>query len=65
MPLAPEPRAVPACSLGDPTTGPQPVCPVCGHRGPLVWIHGEGRCGRCGTVLDTCCSGAPLDGFEE
>lgn len=52
--------AAPACA--DPTSGPLPVCPVCGCRGRLVWIHGEGRCAGCGVVLDTCCSGAPLDG---
>ncbi|MCX8100989.1 MAG: transposase [Geminicoccaceae bacterium] len=40
------------------------ICPVCGCRGRLVWIHGEGRCPACGTVLDFCCAGAPLDGGE-
>ncbi len=56
------PSEPPACPIGDPTVGPEPICPVCGFRGPLTWIHGEGRCARCGAVLDTCCSGAPLDG---
>lgn len=47
-----------------PSCPPIPICPVCGNRGRLVWIHGEGRCPACGTVLDFCCAGAPLDGGE-
>ncbi len=52
----------PVCPPAPPTPAAVPVCPVCGFRGQLFWVHGEGRCPRCGTVLDTCCGGAPLGG---
>jgi len=33
-------------------------CPYCGHRGPVVQVHGHGQCARCHTNIGPCCGGA-------
>ncbi|MCA9695750.1 MAG: hypothetical protein R3A51_16885 [Nannocystaceae bacterium] len=32
-------------------------CPYCGRPLALVWVHGHGQCGACGTNVDECCRG--------
>lgn len=38
--------------------GSAPLCPYCGTAGGVVFVHGHGQCGRCGTNIEPCCSGA-------
>jgi hypothetical protein len=33
-------------------------CAHCGHRGPIVQVHGHGQCARCHTNIVPCCGGA-------
>ncbi len=41
---------------------PEPVrCPACAMIAPIVWVHGHGQCAACGTNVEPCCDGAPLD----
>ncbi|HEX5079992.1 MAG TPA: hypothetical protein VFV80_12650 [Geminicoccaceae bacterium] len=47
-------------SRSAPAPVPTPPCPNCGWAGPLLWVHGHGRCPRCRTVVAACCEGAPL-----
>jgi len=37
-------------------------CPYCGHRGPVVTVHGHGQCARCHNNTEPCCSGADAAG---
>jgi len=50
----------------DSTCRPQPArCPACGHALEVIQVHGHGQCATCGTNIDPCCSGAPLETQEE
>jgi hypothetical protein len=33
-------------------------CHYCGYEGAVNAVHGHGQCGRCGTNIEPCCSGA-------
>lgn len=52
----PAPTVAAACVDGEATQRRcQPACPVCG--GSLVNIRQKLQCGRCHTIVETCCEG--------
>ena len=34
------------------------VCPYCGTKLEVIWVHGHGQCKNCGTNVNPCCQGS-------
>ena len=43
-----------------PTDDKQVRCLWCGQVSAMIWVHGHGQCGFCGTNIDECCRGEIL-----
>ncbi|HMR39510.1 MAG TPA: hypothetical protein PKA90_03680 [Ignavibacteria bacterium] len=39
------------------------LCPYCGQKSDLVWVHGHYQCSNCKTVIVSCCNG-DRDNYE-
>ena len=33
------------------------ICPYCGQKSDMVWVHGHYQCSNCKTVVVSCCNG--------
>ncbi len=36
------------------------LCPFCGKATSVFWVHGQGQCQFCHSIIDECCMGEGL-----
>lgn len=41
------------------------ICPNCGLKSQVIWVHGHGQCAVCKVNIDECCRGEQCSHEQE